>query len=65
MACVPSDAVTLSFANLAYSNLGGQGGVCDTPGRCESLHHASTPRGIYYSNVGTTLSGVSFDLRIE
>ena len=65
MACVSSDALAqnISFANLVYSNLGGLGGSCDAVGKCESLHSAATPHGIYYRQVGTQ-NGVSWDLRI-
>ena len=66
-ACVPPESFTaIDFSNSAVvrSNLGGQGGECDTPGACEEQGYtAATPHEIYIRNI-LNVGGVSVDLRI-
>jgi hypothetical protein len=66
--CIPLDSfLSLSFAEatLVRSNLGGQGGRCTVLGVCDELQTASTPREIYFRNVGIEPNTFhSIDLRI-
>jgi hypothetical protein len=49
---------------LVRSNLGGEGGRCNEPGRCVELQNASTPRELYLRSVGKLSDGTQIDLRI-
>jgi hypothetical protein len=66
--CIPLGSfLSLSFAEatLVRSNLGGQGGRCTVLGVCDELQTASTPREIYFRNVGIEPNTFhSIDLRI-
>ena len=66
--CIPRDSfMSIDFggAQLVRSNLGGQGGRCDTAaGGCLEVRGPSTPQEIYYSGVSRASNGASVDLRV-
>ena len=65
-------AITFDSATLVRSNLGGQGGRCQTPDICEEVTSTDTPHEIYIRNIGRDEiepqhglgTGVSIDLVI-